>query len=192
MNAAVFLDRDGVLIEDVGLLTEPGQIRILPRVAEALKKLKKAGFQLIVVSNQTVVARGLASEERVRELNRHLEGLLEDAGAPPLDAWYFCPHHPNATLPAYRIVCDCRKPGIGMFRRAAMERNLTFGGSFTVGDRISDIIAGKIAGCRAILVQTGRHLEPPIETAEPMDTEVAPDYICADLSAATDWILQKR
>ena len=140
MKATVFLDRDG-MSEDVHLLTRPDQVLIPPGVPGALKALAAAGFKL-VVSNQPVVARGLATEQEVRAVHLHLEALLKSAGAPPPDGIYFWPHHPSATLPAYRVACDCRKPRPGLFLRAAAELNLDWGASFTVGDRITDIIAG--------------------------------------------------
>lgn len=186
---AIFLDRDGVLIEDVDLLTNPGDIRILWDVPQALNRLREAGFQLIVVSNQTVVARGLATEQDVHSINARIDLLLEQAGAPHLDGFYFCPHHPKATLPAYRVVCECRKPRPGLLLRAARDYCLNLGASFLVGDRITDIIAGARAGCRTVLVHTGKHQAPPIETVEPLDESVRPDYICADLKAASEWIL---
>lgn len=191
MNRAVFLDRDGVLIEDVHLLTRPEQVVIPPGVPGALRALGEAGFKLVVVSNQPVVARGLASEPEVRAVHARMESLLRSAGAPPLDGIYFCPHHPNATLPAYRVDCDCRKPKPGLFRRAATELNLDLRASFAVGDRITDIIAGARAGCRTVLVQTGKHHEKPIETSEPLDATIQPDHIGADLAAAVDWILKQ-
>jgi D-glycero-D-manno-heptose 1,7-bisphosphate phosphatase len=192
MNVAVFLDRDGVLIEDVHLLTDLADIRILEGVAQALRSLKESGFQLIVISNQTVVARGLVTEQEVHAINAKMERLLEQAGGPHLDGFYFCPHHPNATLPAYRTACECRKPRPGLLLRAARERDLNLGASFAVGDRITDIIAGARAGCRTVLVQTGKHLAPPIETVEPLDESVQPDHVCADLRAAAKWILGVR
>jgi D-glycero-D-manno-heptose 1,7-bisphosphate phosphatase len=191
MKRAVLLDRDGVLIDDVHLLTRAEQIRILPHVPEALRTLKEAGYELIVVSNQTVVARGLASEKDVQVLNVRLGDLLEAAGSPPVDGWYFCPHHPKATVAQYRLECDCRKPRPALFRRAACEKNLDLARSFAVGDRITDIIAGAAAGCRTVLVQTGKHRERPIETSEPIDTSIRPDYTCADLAAAAAWIARQ-
>lgn len=191
-SPAIFLDRDGVLIEDVHLLTNPGDIRVLEGVPQALKNLKEAGFKLIVVSNQTVVARGLITEEDVFAINAEIELLLDQAGAPHLDGFYFCPHHPNATLPAYRIVCNCRKPQPGLLLRAAREHNLNLGVSFVVGDRITDIIAGARAGCRTVLVQTGKHDAPSIKTVEPLDESVQPDHVCADLRAASEWILKLK
>jgi D-glycero-D-manno-heptose 1,7-bisphosphate phosphatase len=190
LRGAVFLDRDGVLIEDVHLLTDPGEIRILQGVAQALISLKGAGFQLLVVSNQAVVARGLVTEQDVCAINAEVEHRLVQAGGPRLDGFYFCPHHPNATLPAYRVACDCRKPRPGMLLRAAAEHNLDLGASFIVGDRITDVVAGAAAGCRAVLVQTGMHEAQTIETVEPLDTSVQPDFVCADLRQAADWILE--
>jgi len=189
MKRAVFLDRDGVLVEDVNLLTNPGGLRILPGVPQALGRLKRAGYFLIVVSNQTVVARGLATEDEVRRVQVILERRMIAAGGPGLDGFYFCPHHPNATLPAYRVNCGCRKPKPGMFTQAAHEHGLKLPGSFAVGDRITDIIAGARAGCRTVLVQTGMHGEPPIKTVEPLDVSVLPDHVCDGLAAAADWIL---
>lgn len=189
LRPAVFLDRDGVLIEDAHLLTRPEQVVLLPGVPQALQVLGQAGFKLIVVSNQPVVARGLASEAEVCAVNVHLEALLQRTGAPALAGFYICPHHPNATLPAYRVACDCRKPKPGLFLRAATELKLDLGASFAIGDRITDIIAGARAGCRTIMVRTGRHLDIPIETSEPLDLSVQPDHTSADLAAASEWIL---
>ena len=191
MSRAIFLDRDGVLIEDVHLLTRPEQVVIPSGVPGALRALGEAGFKLIVVSNQPVVARGLASEPEVRAVNAHMESLLQSAGAPPLDGVYFCPHHPKATLPAYRLDCDCRKPKPGLFQRAATELKLDLRASFVVGDRITDIIAGARAGCRTVLVQTGKHAEKPIETSEPLDPTIQPEHTSADLAAAVEWILKQ-
>jgi D-glycero-D-manno-heptose 1,7-bisphosphate phosphatase len=192
MNTAIFLDRDGVLIEDVDLLTNPRDIRVLEGVPQALRRLKEDGFRLIVVSNQTVVARGLATEEEVLAIQAEVERFLEQVGAPRLDGFYFCPHHPNATLPAYRTACECRKPRPGLLLRAAREHNLNLDVSFAVGDRITDIIAGARAGCWTVLVQTGKHQASPIETVEPLDESVQPDYVCTDLRAAAGWILALR
>lgn len=188
MKPAVFLDRDGVLVRDTDLLTRREAFEILPGVPEALRRLRNDGFRLVVTSNQTVVARGLISEEDVRALHQYLQQRLLDAGAPELDGWYFCPHHPKATLTSYRLDCECRKPRPGLLLRAAQDLDLELASSFAVGDRITDIIAGSRARCRTILVQTGKHLEPPIETGEPLDQTIRPDYVCADLQAAADWI----
>lgn len=187
LRPAVFLDRDGVLIRDVDLLTDVSQIQILGGVAEALRLLKEAGFQLLVVSNQAVVARGLVDEAEVRLLQEEVEGRLALEGAPVLDGFYFCPHHPRATVPAYRVLCECRKPRPGLLLRAAEAHRIDLSASFMVGDRPTDLLAGERAGCRTIWVQTGQHLAPPIETDEPLP-EPRADFVCADLLQAALWI----
>jgi D-glycero-D-manno-heptose 1,7-bisphosphate phosphatase len=192
MNRAVFLDRDGVLIEDVHLITRPEQVSILSGVPEALQRLRTAGFKLFVVSNQTVVSRGLATEAEVELLNRQIEGMLQSQGGSQLDQFYICPHHPKATLPQYRLECDCRKPRPGLILQAAKEHQIDLRRSFLVGDRITDIVAGAKAGCRTVLVQTGQHSAPPIESPDAIDQSVEPDFVCDGLLAASDWILKQR
>lgn len=191
MNRAVFLDRDGVLVEDIHLLADPDDLRLLPGVPQALARLAAAGFRLVLVTNQPVIARGLATEETVHRIHDHLAGRIRAAHGPALEAIYFCPHHPRATLPAYRGPCDCRKPAPGMLLRAAREHALDLAASYLVGDRLSDIVAGARAGCRTIQVRTGRHADPPIESGEPLAPDVVPDHCCADLTAAADWILSR-
>ena len=183
---AVFLDRDGVLIRDVNLLTRTDQIEVYDCVPAALHRLKDAGWVLIVASNQTVVARGLATEQQVEALNFHLQSLLNHS----FDGWYFCPHHPNATLPTYRQDCECRKPRPGMLLQAARDLDIDLLASYMVGDRPSDIQAGFQAGCRTILLNTGKELAPTIESS--IRITARPDYVCPDLAAAADIILEKH
>ena len=190
--AAVFLDRDGVLLEDRDLVVSPADLHILPGVPGALRKLKRAGFRLIVVTNQAAVARGLLSEQQLSEIHVEMCRRLVGAGAPPLDAVYFCPHHPEATLPNYRVACECRKPKPGMILRASYEHGLNLAASFLVGDRLTDVLAGTRAGCRSVLVRTGKHLDAPIVTAEPVDANVRADQECADLEQAAEWILEQQ
>ncbi|MHB9023833.1 MAG: D-glycero-alpha-D-manno-heptose-1,7-bisphosphate 7-phosphatase [Armatimonadota bacterium] len=190
MTRAVFLDRDGVLIEDLNQLTDASHIRLLPGVPEALARLQAAGYRLLVVSNQTVVARGLLTEVETLALHAEIERCLQALGAPPLDGFYFCPHHPRATLPEYRIACDCRKPLPGLLLRAAAEHGVDLSTSIMIGDRITDIAAGVAAGCRTIQVQTGKHSDPPIQTHVEIDLSLRPDFTCADLPAAAAWILE--
>jgi D-glycero-D-manno-heptose 1,7-bisphosphate phosphatase len=189
LRRAVFLDRDGVLVEDRGLVLEAAELRILPGVPEALDLLHRAGFALVVVSNQAVVARGLLSEQGLLDLQAALEARLGQLGAPSLDAFYHCPHHPSATLAEYRQDCPCRKPRPGLILQAARDLDLDLQASFMVGDRPTDIQAGKSAGCRTIWIQTGRHADTPIETNEPLDPEPLADHVCASLPEAVPWIL---
>lgn len=188
----VFLDRDGVLVRDDGLVTRSEQLELMPGVPEALGLLKAAGFALVVVSNQAVVARGLIPESEVEAINVRLGEMISNAGGPGLDAWYFCPHHPKADAPAYREICACRKPAPGMLLRAIEELDLAAARGFMVGDRITDIEAGAAAGCRTILVETGQHNAARIESGAGPREVVRPDHVCADLPAAARWILEQR
>lgn len=188
-SPAVFVDRDGVLVEDVDLLQRPEQIRVLPGAALALRRLADRGFRLICVTNQTVVARGLLDESATLILHAEVLARLEAAGAPSLLASYLCPHHPHADNPAYRRVCECRKPAPGMLFSAAREHNIDLPSSFLVGDRLSDVIAGQRAGCRTVLVETGRHRDAAIVGVELDDHECEPDARATNLLAAADWII---
>lgn len=191
-HAAVFLDRDGVLIEDVDLLVRPDQATLIDGVAAALRKLSTAGFRLVMVTNQTVVARGLSTLSQVQKVHRRIDAMLLADGGPVLDGRYVCPHHPHATLPRYRVLCDCRKPRHGLLLRAAHEHGLDLRASFFVGDRLTDIATGAAAGCRTVLVGSGRHAAPPIVTVDPLDDRLAADHECAALPEAADYILSLR
>jgi len=190
LRRAVFLDRDGVLVYDQGFLTRADQIRLLDGVAAALAALKQAGWFLAVVTNQAAVARGLITEGELERLNELIVERIEQAGGPRMDAVYYCPHHPDGDLAEYRKACACRKPRPGMLIRAAEEHGLDRQASVLVGDRLSDIAAGQAGGCRTVLVTCGRHDAPPIVSADP-PAECRPDYVCADLQAACDWILNQ-
>jgi D-glycero-D-manno-heptose 1,7-bisphosphate phosphatase len=146
---AVFLDRDGVLIEDPGYLGDPDLLVLLPGVPEALRSLASAGFALPVVSNQAGVARGFYTEEAVRAVNGKLSAVLSDAGV-SLDLFYWCPHHPAFTGP-----CSCRKPGVGLLERAAADLGIDPARSWLIGDHVSDVEAAWAFGVEPILVLTG-------------------------------------
>jgi D-glycero-D-manno-heptose 1,7-bisphosphate phosphatase len=191
MQAAVFLDRDGVLIEDVDRLLSPDRLSVLPGAAEALARLGGAGFALVLVTNQPVVARGLCTLDDIDRIHDELDHRLRAAGGPALDARYVCPHHPDADDSAYRVSCDCRKPRPGMLVRAARELRLDLERSYMVGDRPSDVAAGAAAGCTTVQVRSGRHDAPPIVSPEPFDPTLEPVATVPDLTAAADWILSR-
>ncbi len=186
---AVFLDRDGVLVEEAGYLVDPERARVLPGIAPALARLAAAGFVLAVVTNQPIVARGLATEEQVDELHRRLAGMIVEAGGPAIAGFYVCPHHPHGDVAHYRADCDCRKPRPGLVLRAAAELGVDPSRSVMVGDRMSDVAAGARAGCATVLVRTGAHLRPPIESPDLVPPDLRPDWECDDFPAAADWIL---
>jgi len=189
---AVFLDRDGVLIRDIHLLCRPGDMELLPGVADGLRRLKEHGFLLIVATNQTVVSRGLLTLSRLEDLHRELAAMIERRGGPGLDAFYVCPHHPRADLPAYRIDCRCRKPAPGLLLRARREWGIDLERSYMIGDRMTDIWAGHAAGCHTVQLLSGRHREPLISFSRPVDRTVRPDQTAADFSTAVAAILSRE
>lgn len=178
MKPAVFLDRDGTVIDEVGHLGEPERVVVLPGVPEALQRLSGAGLALVVITNQAGVARGLFTEDAVRAVNAHTANLLREHGV-HVDGWYHCPHHPDFTG-----ACDCRKPAPGMLKSAARDLDLDLSSSWMVGDHPTDAEAGLAAGARPIMVRTGHGLLPGANHG------AAPGVpVVDDLAAATDLIL---
>jgi D-glycero-D-manno-heptose 1,7-bisphosphate phosphatase len=153
---AAFLDRDGVLTEEVGFVTRVEELRVVPGAFEAVRALRELGHRIVVVTNQSAVARGLLTEEGLAAIHADLERRFRVAGA-PLDGIYACPHHPEAERVAYRAACSCRKPSPGLLLRAAEELGLRLDrGSVLVGDQARDLAAGRTAGVRCVLVRTGK------------------------------------
>jgi D,D-heptose 1,7-bisphosphate phosphatase len=157
MNA-IFLDKDGTLIEDVPYNVDPARIRLYPDVPEALRRFRAAGYRLIVISNQAGVARGYFEENALEGVRETLNRLLSAEGV-PLDGFYYCPHHPEGTVAAYSVACDCRKPKPGMILQAAREQGIDLSGSWMIGDILNDVEAGNAAGCRTVLIDNGNETE---------------------------------
>lgn len=153
-NIAVFLDRDGTINEEVDFLTSPRDLHLIPRSAEAIRRANDLGLRVIIVTNQSGIARGLFTEAELLEVHRMLAGRLADEGA-RIDGIYYCPHHPSEGTGGYRKECDCRKPNTGMIERAAREFRIDPERSYVIGDRTVDVGMAKNAGARAILVLTG-------------------------------------
>jgi D-glycero-D-manno-heptose 1,7-bisphosphate phosphatase len=152
---AAFIDRDGVLNEERAFVHRREDFVLLPGAVAALRLLKAAGYLLVVITNQSGIARGIYSEADYLALTEHMGAELAAAGV-PLDAVEYCPHLPDAPVELYRCDCDCRKPKPGMLRRATRALDIDPGASFLVGDRLSDIEAGRAAGMgRCFLVRTG-------------------------------------
>lgn len=151
---AVFLDRDGVINREVDVLRDVRQLKILPGVGQAIKKINQLGFLAIIITNQPVIARGWLNEKEVDAIHAVLVRRLNKKGA-KIDAIYYCPHHPNANLKKYRLLCQCRKPNIGMIKEAVRQFKIDVKSSFFVGDTTGDILAGKRAKLKTILVRTG-------------------------------------
>ena len=146
-DPAIFLDRDGTIIEDVGFLSDPDRAKLTPRAGEGLKALAGLGMPLIVVTNQSGVARKVTTEDDVAAVNLRVLALVSEEGA-HLDGFYYCPHHPEGDEPMYAIDCECRKPKPGMLERAAMERGIDLSRSFMIGDSARDLQAGRSAGTK--------------------------------------------
>lgn len=151
---AVFLDRDGTVIEERRYISDPHDVVLLPTAADAISKLNARGIPVIVVTNQAGVARGYFSLDQVREIHRRLDLLLRDAGA-VVDGYYVCPHHPTAGVNEFGRECNCRKPKPGMLLNAASDKLLDLERSFMIGDKELDLQAGRAAGCTSMLVLTG-------------------------------------
>ena len=186
MKTAVFADRDGTLCEERGYLSDPDGVALLPGAARGVAMLNRAGVAVVVVSNQSGVARGMFGEVQVRAVNARLVELLAEQGA-RVDGVYYCPHHPRHGAPPYRRECGCRKPAPGMARKAAADLGLDLARCFTVGDKASDVLLARNAGCRAgVLVLTGYGAEQQqaLEAAGR-----AADYTAGDFLSAARWIL---
>jgi D-glycero-D-manno-heptose 1,7-bisphosphate phosphatase len=148
-SLAVFLDRDGTIIEDAGYLRDPAGVRLLPGAAQAIRQLNEHGLIVVVATNQSGIARGLLTLDQYRATERRVDELLTLQGA-RLDAHYFCPHVPELSGP-----CDCRKPGSLLYRQAAERFGIDLPRSWWVGDRVRDLLPAKSFGARGILVLTG-------------------------------------
>ena len=152
LRPAVFFDRDGTLIRDVGYLTRLEQIEILDGVPAAIRALRDGGFRTVVVTNQSAVARGLLREEELEGIHQELKSRLGERGA-SLDGIYYCPHHPTEGMGRYRTACDCRKTNVGLAKRAAAELNLDLSRCYVVGDQPGDMEFAARIGAMGILIR---------------------------------------
>ena len=186
LRSAVFLDRDGTIIEDVGFLRRLDQIAVFPWSTDAIRCLNRAGLPVVVTTNQAGVARGFFTEAFIDDTHRELSARLQRGGA-RVDAYYYCPHHPTkAKVGEYAVACDCRKPGRGMIDKAARDLGLDPARSFVVGDTWLDVGMARAAGARGILVGTGPGAE---EERSRRPTDLTADAIVDNLAAAVSWIL---
>ncbi len=173
---AVFVDRDGTLIQEREYLSDPAGVEMVPGAMDAVRALKDGGFAVVLVTNQSGIARGLYTLEDYEAVAARVDEVLREHGA-PVDGTYFCPHHPEVTGE-----CDCRKPGTGMYQAAARELDLDLARSYYVGDKVTDVLPGIALGGVTILVRTGYGAEH--EASVPGDT-----HVVQNLSAATQLIL---
>jgi len=181
-NAAVFLDKDGTLLRDVPYNVNPSAMELAEGAAEGVRLLTDAGYPLIVVTNQSGVARGYFGEEALGPVEDRLRELLADAGG-RLAGFYYCPHHPEGATGLYAAACRCRKPEPGLILRAGEEHRVDLNRSWLVGDILNDVEAGRRAGTRTILLDNGN------ETEWELTPQRQPDYRAADLAEAAQIVL---
>ena len=178
---AVFLDRDGTLIFDRGYMHRPSDLRLRPHVSQGLRELQARGFDLVLITKQSGIGRGLFSHAELNGFHRALIARLADSEI-VLRRIYVCPHHPDAG-------CRCRKPGTALHRRAIRQLGLSPKRSFTIGDRAHDVVAGSRVGCRSVLLRT-RYLHR--ELSEMIGFGVKPDFIAKDFLAAARWVVHAQ
>jgi histidinol-phosphate phosphatase family protein len=155
---AIFLDKDGTLVEDVPMNVDPARVKLVPGALDALIRLHALGFRFAVVSNQAGVAHGAFAEEALEPIAERLRSLLGAVGV-PLDGFFYCPHHPDGKVARYRQTCHCRKPAPGLVVRAARHLGANLACSWFVGDILDDVEAGTRAGCRTVLLDSGGETE---------------------------------
>jgi D-glycero-D-manno-heptose 1,7-bisphosphate phosphatase len=178
----IFLDKDGTVVRDIPYNVRPELIELAPYAAIGLPMLYRAGYQLVIVSNQSGVARGLFDTAALIEVERQIRMLLSDVGA-PISGFYYCPHHPQGTVAEYAIECRCRKPQPGLLQQAARDLQVAMEDSWMIGDILNDVEAAHRAGCRALLLLNGGETEWDLSPIR------RPNLVTADLAEAARRIL---
>lgn len=186
VRSAVFLDKDGTLIPDIPYNVNVDLITFNDGVIEGLRELQK-DYLLIIVSNQSGVAKGLFTMEALEELKARLIYLFKNYEI-NISGFYTCPHDPQGTVAPYNIACNCRKPAGGMLLKAARAHNLDLSGSWMIGDILNDVQAGKSAGCRSILIDNGNETEWDLKSS----SQRIPDFIASDFLEAVKFITQNE
>ena len=188
---AIFLDRDGTIIKEVNYLSRLQDVELLPGAAAAIARLNRLQIPVILVSNQSGIARGKFSENFVKETHDYLQEILAREGA-HLNDFFFCPHHPKAGPEAgtnpYRKFCNCRKPAPGLLHEAAARHHLDLTKSYVIGDKLIDVELALRVGGKGILVETGHGKNEKKKIGK---SKIRPNFITADLDSAVSWILQR-
>ena len=177
MEKVVFLDRDGVISKDsADHIKSWDEFHFLPNAKEAIKLLTDHGFHIVLITNQSVIARGMTTIEELESMHNNMKGEIEEYGG-KIEKIYYCPHHPDEG-------CDCRKPKPGMLLRAIKENNIDPTKSFMVGDRMMDVEVGKKVGCKTVIIPSERGQR------EMMESSIKPDYVAKDLLDTSKWIIK--
>jgi len=192
-NAAVFLDRDGTINEEVGYLSRLEQIKLFPATFEAIRMINESGMKAVVVTNQSGVARGFFDEDFIDTVHNRINEMLREKDA-FIDRFYYCPHHPTEGNDHYLQSCNCRKPKPGMLIKASEELDIDLSRSYMVGDAAKDIELAESVGAKGILVKTG-YGKKVISSDLPVparQTGIKPSYIAEDILDAINWIMRNR
>ncbi len=184
MNKAVFLDRDGTINEDIEYLHKIEDCRFIPGALEAISLLAKTDYKIIIITGQSGIGRGYYTEKDYFALMEHMTAKIVEAGG-RIDASYFCPHHPEKAIGKYKINCDCRKPKIGLVEQAKADFNLDLTKCWMIGDKTDDTKAGENAGCKTILVMTGK-------AGKDNHYEIKPNHIARNLFVAVKHIIENE
>ena len=185
---AVFLDRDGTINEDVGYPNHFKQINIYPSSFEAVRKINKAGFLAVIMTNQSGIGRGFITEEELQVIHQKIAAAFAQQKA-YFDGIYFCPHYPLSSAPLYRKDCSCRKPNPGLALQAASELNIDLEGSYMIGDKVEDMLFGRNIKASPVLVLTGFGQK---SLSELKQRGIPPVFVAQNLLEAVDWILKKE
>jgi len=191
-NAAVFLDRDGTINEEVGYLDSIDKLNLFPNSAEAIRLINQSGMKTVVMTNQSGVAKGYFTEEFVRTVHERIQEILRGKGA-FIDAFYYCPHHHSEGVGHYLQSCACRKPEAGMLIEASKELDIDLMRSYTVGDMLKDIQVAHAVGAKGILVKTGYGIDTIEKDLTSHSPEICkPNYIADDILDAVNWIIKDQ
>jgi D,D-heptose 1,7-bisphosphate phosphatase len=191
-NAAVFLDRDGTINEEVGYLDSIDKLNLFANTSEAIRLINEAGMIAVVMTNQSGVAKGYFTEEFVRIVHERIQEMLRERGA-FIDAFYYCPHHQTEGVGDYLQSCACRKPGAGMLVQASKDLYIDLRRSYTVGDMLKDIQVARTVGAKGILVKTGYGINTIEKDLTSDSSEICqPSYIAEDILDAVKWIINDR
>jgi len=191
-NAAVFLDRDGTINEEVGYMDSIDKLKLFANTAEAIRLINESGMKAVVMTNQSGVAKGYFTEEFVRTVHERIQEMLRERGA-FIDAFYYCPHHQTEGIGVYLQSCACRKPAAGMLIEASKELDIDLPRSYTVGDMLKDIQVARTVGAKGILVKTGYGLNTIEKDLASDSSEICqPSYIAEDILDAVKWIMKDR
>ena len=185
---AVFLDRDGVINQEVNHLSHPDQLSIIPGAINAISSLNQQSIPVIVITNQAGVARGYFTEDDISKVHLALQNILKQENA-FIDKFYYCPHHPEFGNEIYKISCQCRKPESGMLRQASQDLGLILERSYLIGDKSSDIQAGYNVGCKTALVMTGHGMK---EITNYSNSFASPHFVAPSIVEAVRWILEQE